>query len=474
MQNTVYPCPACGAPANLVGGCAGCGRPPYPPAAEVIRLDRELVVLAAEVARAREAYQEVSGRFETARRRRAELAARVSADAARPAPAAVGGGPTVPVPPRPPAAVPGRPEASTRTVQGLLFVLGGLLLGTAAVVFTAVAWAAVGVVGRALILAAVTVVALAVPLVAARRGLRGTAETVAAVGLLLVVLDGYAAWAVDLFGVASWPGARYAALVGGASAAVAAGYARLSRLAVPWFAALLVAQPVLPLAAAGARPGADGWSLVLVAVALLDLLVVVVLYHRHPDAPAGSPVPGPVRAGRVLAWLGFGGAMLLAAGCALVPLAWGRAAGRPLLAGAPLLLVALAGYAGAWAARKRGPRQAAAGLLVPVLAAALLRPVAELRPGLLLVAAALVAAGLGGAVRALPAGPRSGPRVGALLVAGGVGLVGLLATVLLAATAAARSQPPWRGAEPGPAVHWGWQLPVAVALVAAVFVLLLP
>ena len=52
-------------------------------------------------------------------------------------------------PPRPvPAAAPrpGGAETSTRAVQSVLFVLGGLLLGTAAVVFTAVAWAAFGVV----------------------------------------------------------------------------------------------------------------------------------------------------------------------------------------------------------------------------------------------------------------------------------------------------------------------------------------
>ncbi|MER6594008.1 hypothetical protein ABT214_19595, partial [Micromonospora purpureochromogenes] len=201
MENTGYPCPGCGAPADLVRGCSGCGRPPYPPAAEVIRLDAEIRALGQEVERAREAYQGLAGRLLAAQRRRAELAARVRAEVARPVPA----GPLPPVPPIPvrPAPVPpspGRPETSTRTVQGLLFVLGGLLLGTAAVVFTAVAWAAVGVAGRAAILAAFTVLALAAPLVVARRGLRGTAETFAAVGLLLVVLDGYAAWAVDLFG----------------------------------------------------------------------------------------------------------------------------------------------------------------------------------------------------------------------------------------------------------------------------------
>ncbi|MEV4480537.1 SCO7613 C-terminal domain-containing membrane protein [Micromonospora coxensis] len=520
MENSVYPCPACGAPADLGRGCSGCGRPPYPPAAEVIRLDREITVLAGEVDRARAAYREVSGRYDAARSRRAELAARVRAEVPRQAPTRpvpVAGRPVVPVPvpvpARPVPVAPGRPETSTRTVQGVLFVLGGVLLGTAAVVFTAVAWAAVGVAGRALILAAFTVLALAVPLVAARRGLRGTAETFAAVGLLLVVLDGYAAWAVDLFGAAGWPGTRYAALVGGASAAVAAGYARLSRLTVPWFAALLVAQPVLPLAAAELRPDAGGWTLVLLGVALLDLVVVVALRRRYPAVPvvaaavAGAPggtavagvgapatapgariggtaagggpvavprVPRTVLAGRVLAWLGFGAATLLAAGCALVPLAWGRAAGQPLLAGAPLLLVALVVLGGAWASGERSLRQIAAGLLVPVLATALLRPVADLRPGLLLVAAALVAVALAGAVRALPSAARSGPRVGALVVAGGLAQVVLLGTLLVAGGAVARSQPPWRGARPGSAPDWGWQLPVAVVLTAAVFVLLLP
>ncbi|MEV0724134.1 hypothetical protein AB0I37_15300 [Micromonospora purpureochromogenes] len=181
-----------------------------------------------------------------------------------------------------------------------------------------------------------------------------------------------------------------------------------------------------------------------------------------------------MRAGQVLAWLGFGAATALAAGCALVPLAWGRAAGRPLLAGAPLLLVGLVLLGAAWAAGGRVFRQVAAALLVPLLAAALLRPVAELRPGVLLVAAALVTAALAGAARVVPARLRSGPRVGALLVAGALAQVGVLATLLVAGGAVARSLPGWRGAAAGPAVGWGWQLPVAVALTAAAIGLLLP
>ncbi|MBM0206717.1 hypothetical protein JNW90_29685, partial [Micromonospora sp. STR1s_5] len=255
MDDTRYPCPACGAPADLSAGCSGCRRAPDPVAAEVVRLSREVAELEPQVERARRAYTELAGRLSTVSGRRAELAALVRAGlvasvVARPAPVVdptpfIGPGPGVATDTRPGAA-----ETSTRTVQGLLFVLGGLLLGTAAVVFTAVAWAAVGVAGRALILVAFTALALGVPLLAVRRGLRGTAETFAAVGLLLVVLDGYAAWSVDLVGVAGWPGSRYAALVGGASAAVAVTYGRWSGLTGPWFAALVAAQPALPLLAA--------------------------------------------------------------------------------------------------------------------------------------------------------------------------------------------------------------------------------
>lgn len=229
MDDTGYPCPACGAPADLSTGCAGCRRPPDPVAAEVVRLGREVAQLAPEVERARRTYVELAGRLAASTQRRAELAARVRAGlaasvAVRPTPftgptpfqgPGTPAGPGVPAPVGTGSAAPGAAETSTRTVQGLLFVLGGLLLGTAAVVFTAVAWAAVGVGGRALILAAVTALVLAAPLLAVRRGLHGTAETFAAVGLLLVVLDGYAAWSVDLAGVAGWPGSRYAALVGG-------------------------------------------------------------------------------------------------------------------------------------------------------------------------------------------------------------------------------------------------------------------
>ncbi|MFI6782793.1 SCO7613 C-terminal domain-containing membrane protein [Micromonospora sp. NPDC050276] len=478
MDDTRYPCPACGAPADLSAGCTGCRRAPDPIAAEVVRLSREVAELEPEVERARHTYTELAGRLAAASRRRAELAAVVRAGlaapvAARPA-SLVGAAPAI-GPGRVGDSTPGAAETSTRTVQGLLFVLGGLLLGTAAVVFTAVAWSAVGIGGRALILAAFTALMLGVPLLAVRRGLRGTAETFAAVGLLLVVLDGYAAWSVDLGGVAGWPGTRYAALVGGASAAVAVAYGRWSRLTGPWFAALLAAQPVLPLVAAEAGWGAAGWALVLLGVALLNLAVLAVLRGR---AGAAQLV------GRVLAGAGQVAALVGAAGCALVPLLGGRAGGSPLLAGLPLVLVALTGLGAAWLVGGRALRAAAAGLLVPVLAAALLRPVAELRPSLLLLAAATVALGMVAAVRLLPGaaeaaaagggGWRTGPRAGALFVAAGTAQVAVLITVGLAVAAVGRSLPPWGGAGTGPDLDWGWQLAPAVALAVGATMLLLP
>lgn len=440
----------------------------------MVSLGRQIAQLEPEVNRARHTYTELAGRLSALSRRRAELAAVVRAGLAVPVVA-----PSVPA--RGPApvamvsAAPGAAETSTRTVQGVLFVLGGLLLGTAAVVFTAVAWAAVGVAGRALILAAFTALALAVPLLAVRRGLRGTAETFAAVGLLLVVLDGYAAWSVDLAGVAGWPGSRYAALVGGASAAVAAAYGRWSGLTGPWFAALVAAQPVLPLLAVAVEPGPAGWTLVLLGVALGNLVVLVGLRGRDGAAPV---------VGRVLTGIGHVGALAAAAASALVPLAVGRAGGSPLLAGVPLLLVTLTGLGAAWLVGGRALRGVAGGLLVPVLALALLRPVAELRPSMLLLAAAAVALGLAVAVWRLPVptdgeaagvgGWRTGPRAGALLVAGGTAQVAVLATAVLAVAAVGRSLPPWGGAGLGPDLDWGWQLAPAVALAVAATALLLP
>ncbi|MEV6493640.1 hypothetical protein AB0M20_34225, partial [Actinoplanes sp. NPDC051633] len=278
---TTYPCPTCGATASLAAGCPGCGRGPDAEAAEVIRLDAEIAVLV---------------------RRRQTTAARIQArpdgfpppmrtpairmpSSQKPMASLPGGTPPAAKPAAPlqaqaaaeNAASAKGPEASAKLVQTALFLLGGLLLGVAAIVFTAVAWSQFGVGGRAALLALFTFAALGAPLLALRRGLTATAETFAAVGLLLVLLDGYAAWYVNLFGLADFPPYGYAGAVCAVTTAVAAGYEHFTGLTGPRYAALVVAQPVVPLLTQPLDLGLTGWAFRLAAVAALNL---VVLYLR--------------------------------------------------------------------------------------------------------------------------------------------------------------------------------------------------
>src|SRR5687768_11868079 len=74
---TTYPCPACGAPANLAAGCSGCGRAPDPRAAEVVRLNADLAALAPRVQAALDAYTALATEFRATRQRRDGLAFQV-------------------------------------------------------------------------------------------------------------------------------------------------------------------------------------------------------------------------------------------------------------------------------------------------------------------------------------------------------------------------------------------------------------
>ncbi|MEV4626111.1 hypothetical protein AB0J90_07460 [Micromonospora sp. NPDC049523] len=413
---SLYPCPACGAGANLSTGCPRCGRGPDPIAAEVVRLDGEIVALTGRVEQARQAYTALNAALDDLRRRRAALASQVRAAmfAGRPvAPVAAAPVPRVAPVTAAPQVPPVRPEASTRAVQNLLFVLGGLLLCTAAVVFMAVTWAVVGVAGRAAILAGITGLVLAVPPLTKRRGLTATAETFSVVGLLLVALDGYAAWSVNLFGVAGWPGTSYAALVWGASAAVAAGYRRLTLLWAPWFTALVLAQPVLPLLAARWQLDAAGWALVFAALAALNLAVV----HTTRAARGTVPVAAPDATGTAGSGAGQPDAAGAAGSAPGGPVAAGSAPGGPVAAGSapggPVAAGSAAGEPVAAGVRVGGGGSGGAAPGGVALARQVLGWVAY--------AAALAAAGLCGLV--------------ALLVADGPGMPALAGGPLLVAVA---------------------------------------
>ncbi|WP_328297679.1 hypothetical protein OG389_07500 [Streptomyces sp. NBC_00435] len=354
---------------------------PLPPGEELALIDRELFQLDA-----RRHY--LLSRREWLLRGRAPLAWGVQAQPPRPG---RGPGPQTPAP----------------GAQNVLLILGAVLLAVAALAFTLVSWGSLGLAGRSAVLAAVTAAALGLPAALLRRGLRSTAEAVAAVGLLLTVLDAYALYAVGM------PGTDGTAYAAGAAAVLAAvwaaygwalaGWAQAGRtpaagqsptaLRIPPAAALLTAQLPLPLAAlaAGATGPDVGWALL--ATAALD---------------AGFAL---LRPGRLARWAGTAGSV--AGGAALLTgLAESVAAGSTgaaLGSSALLAAVAVLAVAVAWRAAGVPAVFAAAGALAMV--AALGGPAApQLRPPWAAVAYLVVALPLLGALRvpALPAAVRRG------------------------------------------------------------------
>ncbi|MYV76976.1 hypothetical protein GT352_24030, partial [Streptomyces sp. SID1046] len=203
-------------------------------------------------------------------------------------PAPVRWGPAVSAGPAGPAK-----EASAPSAQNVLLTLGAVLLAVAALAFTLVSWGSMGIAGRSAVLAAVTAAALGAPVLLLRRGLRSTAESVAAVGLLLTVLDAYALYAV---GMPDRDGTGYAAGAAAVLAAAWAGYGSgLRTLRLPLPAAVLAAQFALPLAALAARPGPQALGWALLATAALD--VALALRVRWAAIPAAVTAAGALLIG---------------------------------------------------------------------------------------------------------------------------------------------------------------------------------
>lgn len=451
---------------------------PPPSREDLDRLDARIVELRGQAERAYQAYLSADAALRAAIADRDRLTQQLFALATparptTPAPSAIGaptvtgaqgatGSPSAPSPAAPPG-----PETSTRTVQNVLFVLGGLLLGTAAIAFTVVAWATYGVLARVAILATLTLLALALPVAALARGLRATAETFAAIGLLLVALDGYAVWYVDFAGARSWDGSRYAGLVAAITAGLALGYGRLTRLAGPAFVALIVAQPVTLFVAAPARPGLAVIALLVAAVAAVDALVVAGLQREHPGRTRLTT--GVATGLRAVAWLGFGTWLAVASVTALLAEATSMTVALRLAAGAATIAVSLVTLLGAWVAKVPALRPVAAGVVVvAVVIAVFLTAIVRWpeRAALLFAATALAVNAVVRAVGAiLPAALRSGPRWAAT----GVTLVGgvLLALIVLAGAAItiAASYPLWSvpltATGPQPPLLT-WELPVAL------------
>jgi hypothetical protein len=265
----LYPCPACGTPMTAIEPCPNCGRAPDPRAPRLVAVDRELAGVAVRLDAARRLFGELTQQWNQLSAERHDLARQMYS--------AVVGERIAMGPPgqrRPhPVAVTGEPK-EPQTIQNLLFVIGGILLGVGAIVFTVVAWSRYGMTGRIAILATATLIALAIPLVAVRRSLRATAETFTAIGLLLVALDGIGIWRLDVFGVRErFAGSTYAGIVLAVLATVAFAYGEAVKLTGPRFVALIVAQPILPLLSVSHQPDGPTTAAVLTIVAALDFLV---------------------------------------------------------------------------------------------------------------------------------------------------------------------------------------------------------
>lgn len=232
-------------------------------------------------------------------------------------------------------------DSTPRSAQNVLLTLGGTLLTIAAVAFTLVSWGSMGIGGRAAVLLVVTSAALAAPVALLRKGLVSTAESVAALGLVLMVLDAYALHRVALAGT---DGLGYTAVACAVLAGAWTAYGSLlPRLRIPLPAAVVAAQLPLPLGAlaAGSGPTAFAWAALVTAAA--DMAAV--LWTRPASVRITAATGATALGGWALltgGWLSltapWSGAPLLLAGAALTLYAAWR---RPELAAAASALAGL-------------------------------------------------------------------------------------------------------------------------------------
>jgi hypothetical protein len=163
-----------------------------------------------------------------------------------------------------------RPELSRAAAANLLLAAGGVLVVFAAAAFTAANWSVISAGGRAAILFAMALFALAAPWPLTRRGLTATAESVAAIGLALTAAATY----LVLLQVPAGPvGGLGLASAACAVLAVAWGaYGVVGPPRGPMLAAIALAQFPVPLAAAAVARSAPAVALALVLTAAADLV----------------------------------------------------------------------------------------------------------------------------------------------------------------------------------------------------------
>lgn len=371
-MTTPYGCPSCAAPLTGSASCPSCGLPLHGPvAARLWQVDQQLAGLGVE--RERLLTQLRSGEV----------------------------GVETPVLQRPAAPAQAQPrphrETSPERVQNTLLTLGAVLLALAGVVFTAVTYRHLGVVGRAAVLLTLTATAGWAPVALSRRGLGASAEAVGAVALALSVLD---AVSLRRAGVGDGlDGRTYALIASTVLTGMAGGYSRLVPLQVTRAATVVLAQAPVPLLLA--RLEVDAWTVgvVLSCQAALDLL-----------AAAGTPWS---RTHRITALVAAGPLTLVAFGASMAAVTDDdRGGSLGLVAIAAVLALAAA------LAREANLQVLASLPVVPLLGGAAIVAVrtdlSHAQQPLALVAVTLVALQ---ATALLPQARRLGPTLSALALA---------------------------------------------------------
>jgi hypothetical protein len=280
LTSTVQ-CPACFSALNSTI-CGVCGLDLNHPAAP------ELAKISADVAALLDRRLELIGqiRFETEQvRTTSAVPAAAPAPAPAPDPAPTFAQPSPAVLPAAvsaavPEALPDVPRAPRRSsVQVLLLVVGVSLLSIAAIFFLVYAYINFGLIWQSIIIGAITVAAFTVASVLRRRGLRGTAEGIAAFAVVLVYLDVYAIRANNLFATQSADGLTYWGTALLVSAIVFVVWNRLSGLRVASLAGFAAVAPGAGLLVAGLTEPLDSTTRAFVAFAAIATAGLV-----HPFA----------------------------------------------------------------------------------------------------------------------------------------------------------------------------------------------
>ena len=501
-----YPCSNCGARADTVTGCPECGRTV---AQEIAALSKVITNMQFRNRDMVEARTLLMKRLQGAIATRSLLvqAHEVQQKAGagplrrvRPAPSVAFGGARSVVPPRadpaqqppeqaskpgqtrksarrrgrrpagpPPAPPPGHhpPEASTLSMQNVVLWLGALLF---AVTGTGYLLRNLGGISRVLVFAVLAGAVLAGAILVARRGLRATAETIASVGLLFVLLAGFAVWSV-WFIHSGLPGTVYAGLVCLMTAGVAAGYRNLSHLRSPRYATVLLLQPVFPLLFGHALQSAVSWAGVLALVALEDLVLALVLRAR-PDGE---------RYLEDAAWTLHGAAVVGAVAGSAGALAQAHTANAALAGAAALLLAGSVALAGGLTVQRRPLEDIGSGVATLSVIGAIGRLAAVTLPGRGLVSSAVAVLLVAIGVRYLPNIARRGPQLAGALAAGTLGLAILGRGADAVAAPVRAALPVWKADLTGYAHQVAtaagpdsWQLALAALILTVAAVIMLP